>query len=121
MRRRRKSRSRKRSSIATAPSPAGARRTAAARGVESDVIISKGALWTIARRKPASTREALWHPWLGSLAAARLWRCAGRCRQRPAPADAEMSPHHARLPLWPDKTPAEKLDALRDMVLDLYG
>ena len=31
--------------------------TAAARGVESDVIISKAALWAIARRKPAATDE----------------------------------------------------------------
>ena len=33
------------------------RDTAQARGVESDVIISKGALWDIARRKPASVDE----------------------------------------------------------------
>lgn len=32
-----------------------------------------------------------------------------------------MAPHHARLPLWQDKTPAEKLDALLQLVLDLYG
>jgi len=33
------------------------RETAVARGVESDVIISKDALWDIARRKPASSAE----------------------------------------------------------------
>lgn len=32
-----------------------------------------------------------------------------------------MSPRHAHLPLWQDKTPAEKLDALRDLLLELYG
>ena len=29
-------------------------------------------------------------------------------------------PGHARLPLWRDKTPAQKLDTLRDQLLDLY-
>ncbi|MCY3781525.1 MAG: NUDIX domain-containing protein [Chloroflexi bacterium] len=32
-----------------------------------------------------------------------------------------MAPHHARLPCWGDKTPDEKLDALRHLTLDLYG
>lgn len=29
-------------------------------------------------------------------------------------------PGHARLPLWQDKTPAQKLETLRDQILDLY-
>ena len=29
-------------------------------------------------------------------------------------------PGHARLPLWHDKTPAQKLETLRDQILDLY-
>ena len=29
-------------------------------------------------------------------------------------------PGHARLPHWDDKTPAQKLEALRDLILDLY-
>ncbi len=32
-----------------------------------------------------------------------------------------MSPQHARLPLWPDKSPEEKLDTLRELALDLYA
>jgi len=29
-------------------------------------------------------------------------------------------PHHARLPLWNDKSDAQKLDTLHDLVMDLY-
>ncbi len=32
-----------------------------------------------------------------------------------------MAPHHARLPLWQDKSPDQKLETLRQLVLDLYG
>ena len=32
-----------------------------------------------------------------------------------------MPPQHARLPLWLDKTADQKLDALRDLVIDLYA
>ena len=44
------------------------RETALERGVESDVIISKGALWAIARRKPASIDE------LGGITGLGPWR-----------------------------------------------
>ena len=32
-----------------------------------------------------------------------------------------MSPQHARLPLWQDKSPEDKLDTLRELALDLYA
>ena len=32
-----------------------------------------------------------------------------------------MKPPHARLPLWADKSPHEKLETLRELTLDLYG
>ena len=41
------------------------RETASARGVESDVIISRGTLWEIARRKPASAEDLRDIPGLG--------------------------------------------------------
>ena len=41
------------------------KKTAARRGVESDVIISKDALWSIARRKPGSAAELQGIPGLG--------------------------------------------------------
>lgn len=46
------------------------KKTAMARGVESDVIISRGALWEIARRQPASVDE------LGDIRGLGPWRRA---------------------------------------------